>query len=161
MNEAVLVLAPESSGSRGATKFLIDNGYWGQDSHIQILDQFVSGQKQLFEIVPSDTNKIVFRRSIPHAKVYPDLYQIDTAFLNEGYKTRWLIVIRDIPDVVRSKVLRQHVEDEEQAIYNTMYEYHWMLKNALNKSGGVSFFPYEYLKFPEKARSYLQSLNII
>ena len=161
MTNVVFVMAPESSGSRGTTQFLIDNGYWGTSDHIQPLDQFIYGQNQLHEVVPEGTQNIVFRRSIPHAKQFPDLYTIDTLFLNAGCRTRWLIVIRNLTDAMRSKIVRNHVLDENQAMLNALYEYQWMLSKVLNKTSGCYFFPFDYLKFPKKAKDYLISLEIL
>lgn len=161
MGNVVFVMSPESSGSRGTTQFLIDNGYWGTSEHIQPLDDFTIGIRKLEDVVPEGTDKIVFRRSIPHAKQFPDLYHIDTLFLNAGCRTKWLIVLRDLSDAVRSKVLRGHVVDETQAMINALYEYQWMLNKALNKTSGVHFFPFNYLKYPDRAKDYLVTLGIL
>jgi len=104
----VFVFGPESSGTRGTTRFLIEKcGYWGTDAHIQPLDEFVYDRQPIDSIVPNDIDRIVFRRSIPHASSFEDLNYIDTKFLNAGYKTSWLIVLRDLSEIVRSKVSRQ------------------------------------------------------
>jgi len=161
MGNVVFVMSPESSGSRGTTQFLIDHGYWGTSEHIQPLDEFVLGIKKLEDIVPEGTDRIVFRRSIPHAKQFPDLYQIDTLFLNAGCRTKWLIVLRDLSDAIRSKILRGHVVDNNQAMFNAMFEYQWMLDKALNKTSGVHFFPFSYLKYPDRAEEYLATLGIL
>jgi len=162
MNELVFVIGPESSGTRGTTKLLISNGYWGHTTHGQPLDSFVLEEQPLSNIIPAGEKRIVFRRSIPHARGFPDLLKIDTLFLDEGYKTKWLIVLRDIGEIVRSKVARQHAEDKSQAMLNTIYEYQWILEKATYKSTGVFFFPFTYhIKQPQKAVQLLKSIEIL
>jgi len=52
MRKRLLLVGPESSGTRGTTKLLIDNGYWGTIGHRQPLDDFIFLQKPLHEIIP-------------------------------------------------------------------------------------------------------------
>jgi len=158
----VLVVGPESSGTRGTTKLLVDNGYWGSTKHRQPLDDFIFLQKPLNEIVPEEVNKVVLRRSIPHDKDYPSLHYTDTQFLTAGYKTTWLVVLRDLAEITRSKVLRKHARDETQATFDTLYQYNWLFQILLSKTSGVHFFPYTYhMKNPSKALEVLKSFEII
>ncbi|MFW9872284.1 MAG: hypothetical protein ACFFG0_04205 [Candidatus Thorarchaeota archaeon] len=160
--EMVFVMGPESGGTRGTTKLLIENGYWGTNAHIQILDEFVYGRRNIDNIVPPDINKIVLRRSIPHAKEFPDVHTIDTLFLNSGYKTKWLVVIRDLAELARSKVARKHSIDLNQATHDIMYQYTWIFEKLSMKTSGVYFFPFTYyIKNPQKALEILKSFEII
>ena len=159
----VFVLGPESSGTRGTTRFLIQNGnYWGSDSHIQPLDDFVYGKKTIEKIVPANINKIVFRRSVPHAGMFEDLNFIDTKFLNAGFKTIWCVVLRDLSEIVRSKVSRQNALDQTQAWMHTIYQFNWIFEKIASRSFGVYFFPYtSVVKNPEHAIAILKSFNIL
>jgi len=162
MANVVFVVGPESSGTRGTSKLLISNGYWGQDSHAQALDSFILGERELRDIVPEGNNRIVFRRSIPHARSFPDILKIDTMFLEAGCRTKWLVVLRDIAEIIRSKVGRQHVVDSNQGMLNTIYEYQWILEKASYKSTGVFFFPFTYyVKQPQQAVQLLKSIEIL
>ena len=159
----LFVFGPESAGTRGTVRFMVDNGgYWGTDAHIQPLDEFVYGRQSLDKIVPKDVEKIVFRRSIPHANNFEELNFIDTQFLNAGYKTIWCVVLRELSEIVRSKISRQHALDETQAWMQTMYQYNWIYSKIANKSSGVYFFPYTTaVKNPDQAIATLKSFKII
>lgn len=161
--ELVFVFGPESSGTRGTTRFLIENGgYYGTDEHIQPLDSFVFGQKSLQELVPDDQQKVVFRRSVPHAGGYPDLNKIDTLFLNSGCKTSWLVVVRDLAEVTRSKISRGHAADEMSAWMDTIYQYNWIFESVRHKTSGVYFFPFTlHIKQPQMAIDILKSFKIL
>lgn len=161
--KVVFVLGPESSGTRGTTRFLIKHGgYFGTDEHIQPLDQFIWGQSSLEQLVPEDINKIVFRRSIPHAGGYPDINSIDTLFLNSGFKVTWLLVFRDLAEIVRSKVSRGHSSDGMQAWMDTIYQYEWIFERISLKTSGVYFFPFTlHIKQPERAIEVLKSFKVL
>ena len=161
--KALLVFGPESSGTRGTTRFMIENGgYWGTDNHIQPLDEFVYGRVPIELIVPEDVNEIVFRRSIPHAGNYEDLNAIDTLFLNAGYSTKWLMVLRDLPEIVRSKIARQHSPDETDAWMKTIYQYNFIFENISNKTNGVYFLPFTtMIKNKPQVIEVLKSFDIL
>lgn len=157
----VFVLGPESSGTRGTTQLLIENGYWGQWAHAQDLDRFVEGC-DIREVVPDEVEKVVFRRSIPHAGLYPDLMLIDSYFTNVNYSITWLIVVRSIPETMRSKLMRKHSRDENQAMLDTIYQYLWLGEYIAIKNNKVYFFDFDlFLKKPEKSMEYLKAINIL
>lgn len=159
----LFVFGPESAGTRGTTRFMVENGdYWGTDEHIQPLDSFIYNTLPIEKIVPPDVDKIVFRRSIPHANNFEDLNLIDTKFLNAGYKTIWCVVLRELSEIVRSKISRQHALDQTQAWMQTMYQYNWIYAKIANKSSGVYFFPYTTaIKNPDQAIATLKSFKIL
>ena len=159
----LFVFGPESGGTRGTTRFMIEHGnYWGTDAHIQPLDDFVYGRIPIDAIVPDDVNKIVFRRSVPHAGNYEDLNRIDTQFLNVGYSTKWLLVVRDLAEIVRSKISRQHAADQTDAWMQTMYQYNVIYERIKNKTSGVIPFPYTLMiNNKEMAINHLKSFNIL
>lgn len=141
--EMIFVIGPESSGTRGATNFLIKHGnYWGTNAHIQPLDKCLNGEELIENVVPKDVNKIILRRSIPHASIFPNLNEIDTFFLNSGYRTKWVIIIREISEIVRSKISRNTAMDEMDSWMKTVYQYNWIFENIACKSDNVNFFPY-------------------
>jgi len=159
----LFVFGPESAGTRGTTRFMIENGdYWGTDAHVQPLDDFVYGRIPIDAIVPKDVNKIVFRRSVPHAGNYEDLNRIDTQFLNAGYDTKWLLVVRDLAEIVRSKISRGHAADQMDAWMQTTYQYNVIFERISNKTSGVYFFPYtSMIKNKSHAIDVLKSFQIL
>lgn len=159
----LFVFGPESAGTRGTTRFMIENGsYWGTDEHIQPLDDFVYGRMPIDAIVPEDIDKIIFRRSVPHAGNYEDLNRIDTQFLNMGYNTKWLLVVRDLSEIVRSKISRGHAADQMDAWMQTTYQYNVIFERIANKTNGVYFFPYtSMMKNPQHAIDVLKSFEIL
>lgn len=157
----VFVVGPESGGTRGTTQLLINNGYWGQWGHAQDLDAFADGA-DITTIVPAEVEKVVFRRSIPHGDKYPNLMLIDSYFTNVNYSTKWLIPIRNIPETTRSKLMRKHAKDENQAIMDTIYQYLWIGDQISLKNNGVYFFNFDmYLKNPNKSIDYLKTIDIL
>lgn len=161
--EMLFIFGPESGGTRGTTRFMIKHGdYWGTDEHIQPIDDFIYNRKKIDEVVPEDVNRIIVRRSIPHAGHYEDLNLIDTKFLNDGYKTKWLVVVRELSEIVRSKVSRQHAQNETRAWMDTIYQYNWIFEKISKKSSGVYFFPYtNYVKNPDQAIALLKTFKIL
>jgi len=159
----LFVFGPESGGTRGTTRFMIEHGnYWGTDEHIQPLDDFIYGRIPIDSIVPSDVEKVVFRRSIPHAGNYSDLNRIDTQFLNAGYSTKWLVVVRDLAEIVRSKLSRQHAADETDSWMQTIYQYNYMFEKISQKTNGVYFFPFTLMiKNKPQAVDVLNSFKIL
>jgi hypothetical protein len=158
----LFVFGPESAGTRGTTRFMIEHGgYWGTDEHIQPLDDFIYGRIPIDVIVPDKIEKVVFRRSVPHAGNYSDLNRIDTQFLNAGYSTKWLVVVRDLAEIVRSKISRQHAADQTDAWMQTVYQYNFIFEKIANKTNGVYFFPYTlYINNPQQTIDILKSFKI-
>lgn len=159
----LFVFGPESGGTRGTTRFMIENGgYWGTDAHIQPLDDFANGRIPIDAVVPNDVDKIVFRRSVPHAGRYEDLNRIDTQFLNAGYSTKWLMVVRDLAEIVRSKISRGHAADDTDAWMQTMYQYNVIYERIAHKTNGVVPFPFTLMvKNKEMAIDHLKSFGIL
>jgi len=157
----VFVIGPESSGTRGTTQLLIETGgYWGQYGHEQALDAFEDGA-DITAIVPQEVEKVVFRRSVPHAALYPNLMLIDSYFTNVNYSITWLVPVRNIPEIMRSKLMRKHAKDESQAILDTIYQYLWLGEQISLKNNGVYFFPFDlFLRDKNKGIEYLKTIGI-
>lgn len=86
MKKAFVVLGPESSGTKLVTKIFIESGCFGDDGHNQKLDQ----NTEL-----NDIDTLVFRRSVPHSRVFPDIKGIQDRFEKQGFEVFWVIVVRD------------------------------------------------------------------
>jgi len=75
---AVVVLGPEASGTRMMTEFCIRGGYFGDSKHAQRLDNLK------FASAP---DRIVFRRSLPHSRKWPNLLDIHSRLEKANYTT--------------------------------------------------------------------------
>lgn len=86
MREAVLVVGPESSGTKMLTEAFVRCDYFGDGGFRQRMDdlQFVERP-----------DKIVFRQSLPHGAQWPDLIAIVSAMQTAGYVVRPVLVFRD------------------------------------------------------------------
>lgn len=82
---AVIVIGPESSGTKFLTKLFIKAGCFGDSWHKQRLDNSVPNQK-----------KVVLRRSYPHGSQWPDLKKQVVRFRSLGYEVKVVVVIRSM-----------------------------------------------------------------
>jgi len=119
---AFIVIGPESSGTRVLTRMFVEAGCFGQDTNGQKLDLVLGGQ-DTFERVVGNSEKLVFRRSIPHSKTWPDINGIHLFFESKGFTPLWLITCRDWYSNIRSKIKRGHANKWEKAI--TAYKKEW------------------------------------
>jgi hypothetical protein len=102
-----LVVGPESSGTRITSRLLIDSGCWGSYDHYQLLDSAVISEnvdeiKQLTE----GFSHVVFRQSIPHGPIWPDLVKLQSLFQAAGFSVFFIFTIRDW--VINETDARQH-----------------------------------------------------
>jgi len=118
--EAIIVVGPESSGTRIMTKILIACGAWGDHGHNQRMDKKVPEGKDL----------VVWRRSLPHGsrakkRDWPDLWEMKKALRAAGYCDPLLIgMTRDFKSMVKSQVKNGHVLSEIEAKNNIDDAYH-------------------------------------
>lgn len=103
---AFLVLGPESSGTRVVTEILRSAGCDGD-----------SGHGQRWDVMPPDGDKIVWRRSMPHAHNWPDLDAMHDKLDLLGYEVKIVVTTRDWKAMIKSQ-LGQHVPDERQGLAN-------------------------------------------
>lgn len=105
MNQAYLVLGPESSGTRLVTKLLIDAGCFGDGGHEQRLDKEGDATKSLIEEarLPQD-GPVVWRRSYPHGGSWVDISKAVVQLRRHGYKVTAVITTRDWFPMIRSQI---------------------------------------------------------
>jgi len=113
MPRAVLVMGPESSGTRLATRILIAAGCHGDGDHEQWFDQ----------ALPGDLPLIVWRRSVPHARAWPDLARWIVQVRGTGYTVEAVVMMRDWLSMCRSQVKRQHVREIGEAEMHARFAY--------------------------------------
>lgn len=103
MKKLFFVIGPESSGNRLLTRILCNSGCFGDFEHYQRLDEFINGKQFLKEII-GDNETIVFRRSVPHGGVFPNIKLIVEKFVNEGFTPHFVLPQRSTYELYRSKI---------------------------------------------------------
>jgi hypothetical protein len=105
--QGILVLGPESSGTRLITKILMLAGCDGQDSHCQ---EFDGG-------LPDPVKPIVWRRSVPHGTEWPDISLMIQKIEKSGYEASVVITTRSWIPMIQSQIGNfLDIETGEQAI---------------------------------------------
>lgn len=105
--QAMLVMGPESSGTRLVTRILVEAGCDGDWTHAQRFDT---------PPLPEPVRPIVWRRSVPHARHWPRFYVWAAAVRHAGYEPMAVVVIRETTALVRSQMSYGHVSDVSQAL---------------------------------------------
>lgn len=121
-----LVASPESNGNRFLVKLLLSAGCYGQSGHRQPFDEPARSNSQvpwpnrirdprLWPPGHEEAPCAVMHRSVPHARVWPDLPALVRRIEEVGYEPRILVSWRP-EDVARSsQVMQKHVKTLEQA----------------------------------------------
>lgn len=111
--KAYLVLGPESSGTRMMTDIMIAAGCDG-----------TSGHSQIWDAKPPDGNVIVWRRSIPHSGVWPDIARMVELLRGVGYTVMAVVMQRDWHTMTQSQIRdAQHAPDRDTALINIARAY--------------------------------------
>ena len=111
---AILVLGPESSGTRLMTRILIDAGCAGSDDHVQPFDARLPDRQDL----------IVWRRSFPHNRKWPNVIELVDRLEKHGFsKVRAVVTMRDWYAMCCSQVAAGHVESIHEALMNIQWAY--------------------------------------
>lgn len=88
----MIVIGPESSGTKFLTKLLIQSGFYGDWWHNQRLDKKIPNEK-----------KVVLRRSYPHGGEWPKLNELILRFESAGYEVRIILIIRSMQFSIESR----------------------------------------------------------
>jgi len=112
MKRAFLVLGAESTGTRLVTRLLISSGCAGDGDHVQRWDSETP-------VGPL----VVWRRSIPHDKVWPDIGAMIDFLRAQSYDVGAVVTVRDWTAAVPSQVAIGHVSDEATALRQTRAAY--------------------------------------
>lgn len=86
MARAYLVVGPESSGTRLVTRILINAGCKGDSGHWQEFD----------EKLPKNLPHIVWRRSILHGGIWPDIVALIAELRDAGYSVSAIVTFREL-----------------------------------------------------------------
>ena len=124
MKRAILVLGPESTGTRLITRALLLAGCKGSADH-----------RQPFDLeLPANERLIAWRRSVPHNKVWPDINQMFDSLDGLGYNVYAVVTTRDFFAVTESQVKNRHVPNKVRAIGNICKAYSHIF-SELNRIG--------------------------
>lgn len=135
MNRSILVFGGESTGTRFATRLMIELGYYGQDTHEQELDKHLGNLGSF--VMSRRLSKVVFRRSVPHARVFPDLSKIYSTFSQTFDRVDVIITIRNFPLAALSQVRARHVHNLSAAYNNLCSAYEHIFDFA--RQSGVNY----------------------
>ncbi|KKN62890.1 hypothetical protein LCGC14_0507430 [marine sediment metagenome] len=106
MRRAFFVIGCESTGTRMMTKALISAGAFGDSGHQQSLDNLNFYDRP---------DIIVFRRSIPHADMWPPINTLHRMMIAARYTVATFIMWRKEEFTIQSQLRRNHVQSEEKA----------------------------------------------
>lgn len=107
MKTAYFIIGCESSGTRMLTMWFTDKGIFGSSDHQQKLDSL------RFEGRP---DRIVFRRSVPHAGMWVDRFGDIVAKMElAGYEIVFIVITRQRKYNALSQVKRGHTDNLESA----------------------------------------------
>lgn len=104
---AFLVLGPESSGTRLLTRIFINAGCYGDAGDVQRLDEGLTGESM-----------IVWRRSVPHNRAWPDITEMIADLRAAEYEVQSIVTSRDWAAMTQSQASAGHVPSPEAAIEN-------------------------------------------
>lgn len=148
MKLAVMVVGPESTGTRNLTGLLCRAGCQGDDGHYQGWDT----------APPTTQDPIVWRRSVPHGYSMPDLVRMTEGLRQTGYRVVWLICCREPWALSSSQVERFEALSTEQDSLDRITEAYKWIFDSLARANPDEFFviPYEALILhPNKTFSFL------
>lgn len=134
MKRAFLVLGAESTGTRLVTRLLLASGCVGDGDHVQRWDSET----------PTDP-LVVWRRSIPHNKVWPDIGGMADSLRALGYDVSAIVTSRDWSAAVPSQVAIGHVPDAETALRQTRAAYPYIFAALLRHGIPYVLASYESL----------------
>ena len=132
MGKAYLILGPESSGTRCVTRLLIKAGCHGGADHEQAFDRSP----------PSGVSPVVWRRSVPHGKSWPEITRMVNSLEARGYEVRVIVTTRDWHPTVESQVKARHVADRNEAVRNLRRAYPFIFEHLAR--AGVPYWVVSY-----------------
>lgn len=133
--KAFLVVGPERSGTRLVTKILLAAGGYGDDGHEQRLD----------DKIPDELPMLVWRRSFPHRREWPDLQSMAGRLRQKSYEVRAVITTRDWFAVAQSQVAEGLVDDLEMGYRNQQRAYGTIMAELMLAKVPFVIIGYEHL----------------
>lgn len=106
---AYFVLGSEGSGTHCLRNALIEAGCHWEQWHEAHQDNYKFGEME---------SPFVFRRSLPHAHIWPNIRNIVDAINFAGFEVHVLFTIRDFNASAKSVLRRNNLKREEDCFYN-------------------------------------------
>lgn len=101
------------------TKVLIAAGCKGASGHMQPWDR----------VLPKEESLVVWRRSVPHARQWPNITGMVGRLRLNGYDVRAVVTTRNWYCASRSQIKACHVPDAETALANLSRAYVWIFEH--------------------------------
>lgn len=121
---AILVYGPESTATRLLTRVLVAAGCEGDGTHGQRFDTEI----------PDKEGYIVWRRSFPHARRWPDIESMINRLREKDYKIFVYVTTRDWYAMAKSQMNRSYANSFSMAFQNAQNAYA-LIFSKLNKLG--------------------------
>lgn len=134
MKTCLFVFGPESSGTRLVTEMCIAGGAAGEHHHVQTWDSY-----------DPDKDYIVWRRSFPHAKEWPDVRIMNQRMLNLGYSTKALITTRSWYPSIPSQISMRHTGSVAESRDNLKKALFYILDSVQQAKIDFEIISYESL----------------
>lgn len=133
---AYIVVGPESSGTRMATKILLAAGCHGG-----------SGLSQTFDhTFPNNKSPIAWRRSAPHGGEWPKLTEMAEKLYKNGYLVQFVVTNREWYPMICSQVENLHVTNTSDA-YKNIVESYFRIMNDIQKCENYTHSTIPYVMF--------------
>jgi len=134
---AFLVFGPECSGTRLWTRLLVEAGCIGDYTHEQRWDA----------AWPTEESPIVWRRSVPHDRRWPDITAKVRHLRARDYRVRAVVTHRDWSATAASQIRHGYAADEGQAMRHIQRAMAQILNELWN-----SVTPYEIVSYESLVR---------
>ena len=148
MRRAYFVMGPESSGTRVMMRLLLAAGCWGDADHPQRLDNLK------FVTAP---DRIVFRRSVPHAMEWPPIAEIVGKMQAAGYGVTAVVTTREWNAMMKSQVRAGHVPNLPQAMSHLQLAHKHIFTQLAETTAAYVMTSYEALV--QRPNEFLQVIN--
>lgn len=148
--KAFIILGAESSGTRVMAEVFVRSGCVGGYGHIQEFD----------DISPTNQQYIVWRRSVPHAKIKePDVVRIYDELINAKYDIAVIVTMRDMNCMIQSQLNAPHILCEADGVQNISDAYLFIFSFIKDLNLKYHIINYESLILhQEPTLKYLSSL---
>lgn len=151
MKVAYFVMGPESSGTRMLTEAFIKSGCYGDSTIDQRMDDMNFSE-----------SLIVFRRSLPHGGIWPNISYIVDTMKQAGYRIHPIMILRDKSYTIKSQVKNQHVANEIEAADNIRFAVEYAYRNLAALGLNPAVVLYEiFVKYPEVREMLFRSLGLM
>jgi hypothetical protein len=155
-NKCFLVFGPESSGTRVLTKLLISCGCIGVDTHDQVWDS----QLNWMMLPKMAKMPMVWRRSFPHARTWPDVVRMVQQVRSVGREEHIVIIVRSSTPTIASQRESGHADSNEAAQFNYVQGLAQIMSYVLMFRAKYTLITYEALQDKMARRALVKELGL-